>query len=71
MTTQHLPPKERKVHGNATDAAILRFAEIFGSVKDLRYSLKKVVEIPFNSKSKFMVTLVESEPTDKNTESDD
>jgi len=72
VTTQHLPPQARKVHGNATDAAILRFAEALGSVKELRHDLKKVVEIPFNSKRKFMVTLVESEPTEgKNAESDD
>ncbi|KAF2440321.1 calcium ATPase [Karstenula rhodostoma CBS 690.94] len=62
--TMHLPISERKVNGDATDQAILRFSESLGSVAELRQTYKKVFEIAFNSKNKFMVRLMAPESQD-------
>ncbi|KAL7276120.1 hypothetical protein RUND412_000910 [Rhizina undulata] len=59
-TTLHLPLADRKINGDATDQAILRLAEGLGPVQGLNDAWKKVLEIPFNSKSKFMITVVEN-----------
>lgn len=56
--TMHLPISERKVNGDATDQAILRLSESLGSVAELRQTYKKVFEIAFNSKNKFMVRMM-------------
>ena len=56
--TMHLPIAERKINGDATDQAILRLSESLGSVAELRRDWKKVFEIAFNSKNKFMVRLM-------------
>lgn len=56
--TMHLPISERKINGDATDQAILRLSEGLGSVSELRQTYKKVFEIGFNSKNKFMVRLM-------------
>jgi sodium/potassium-transporting ATPase subunit alpha len=56
--TMHLPIAERKVNGDATDQALLRLSESLGSVSELRRDWKKVFEIAFNSKNKFMVRLM-------------
>jgi sodium/potassium-transporting ATPase subunit alpha len=56
--TMHLPISDRKVNGDATDQAILRLSEALGSVSELRQTYKKVFEIGFNSKNKFMVRLM-------------
>jgi sodium/potassium-transporting ATPase subunit alpha len=56
--TMHLPIAERKINGDATDQAVLRLSETLGSVAELRRDYKKVFEIAFNSKNKFMVRLV-------------
>ena len=56
--TMHLPISERKINGDATDQAVLRLAESLGSVAELRRDWKKVFEIAFNSKNKFMVRLM-------------
>lgn len=56
--TMHLPISERKINGDATDQAILRLSEGLGSVAELRQTWKKVFEIAFNSKNKFMVRLM-------------
>ena len=55
--TLHMPILERQVQGNATDGAILKFAEDAeeGAVIRTRYS--RVSHIAFNSKNKFMLTL--------------
>src|SRR5215469_3412489 len=53
--TVNLPIHERIVHGDATDQAILRFSETLGSVRDLRRPWKKINELAFNSKNKFMI----------------
>lgn len=56
--TMHLPLHERKIQGDATDQAVLRLSESLGSVNKLRKQWKKVFEIAFNSKNKFMVRLM-------------
>jgi sodium/potassium-transporting ATPase subunit alpha len=57
-STMHEPLHERKINGDATDQAILRLSESLGSVAKLRQDWKKVFEISFNSKNKFMVRIV-------------
>jgi sodium/potassium-transporting ATPase subunit alpha len=56
--TMHLPIAERTINGDATDQAVLRLSEGLGSVAELRRDFKKVFEIAFNSKNKFMVRLM-------------
>ncbi|KAF3020231.1 hypothetical protein E8E14_011893 [Neopestalotiopsis sp. 37M] len=57
-TTHHLPTAERKVQGNATDAALLRFTS---SVQDQAPNTgRKLFQIPFNSKNKWMLTMLEN-----------
>ncbi|KAF1974442.1 calcium ATPase [Bimuria novae-zelandiae CBS 107.79] len=56
--TMHLSVSDRKVNGDATDQAILRLSESLGSVAELRQNWKKVFEIAFNSKNKFMIRLM-------------
>jgi sodium/potassium-transporting ATPase subunit alpha len=51
-----LPIAERKINGDATDSAILRFAEELGDVADLTGNWKKEFDLPFNSKNKYMVS---------------
>lgn len=53
--TNNLPAAERRVLGDATDQAILRFAEALHSVSVIRDKWRTVFRIPFNSKDKFMV----------------
>ncbi|KAH6646685.1 hypothetical protein BKA67DRAFT_524426 [Truncatella angustata] len=53
----HLPVREREVQGNATDAAVLRFAANGRDEQSLKASHPRAFEIPFNSKSKWMLTL--------------
>ncbi|KAG2186399.1 hypothetical protein INT43_002837, partial [Umbelopsis isabellina] len=48
---------ERETVGDATDSAILKFAESIGSVKVEQESFEEVFKIPFNSKNKWMLTL--------------
>lgn len=57
-STMHLPVHQRKINGDATDQAVLRLSESLGSVAELRQKWKKVFEISFNSKNKFMVRLM-------------
>ncbi|KAF7727226.1 hypothetical protein EC973_007924 [Apophysomyces ossiformis] len=50
----------RNTFGDATDSAILRFAESVNptwTVKDVRAKAQKIFEIPFNSKNKWMLTV--------------
>jgi sodium/potassium-transporting ATPase subunit alpha len=56
--TMNLPIAERTINGDATDQAVLRLSESLGSVAELRRDYKKVFEIAFNSKNKFMVRLL-------------
>ena len=56
-TTLHLPLAERKIHSNATDQAILRFAESLGPTANLLQNWLQKCELTFNSKVKFMARL--------------
>jgi sodium/potassium-transporting ATPase subunit alpha len=53
--TRRLPLAHRKIHGDATDQAILRFAEQLDSVAELKRCWQTRFEVAFNSKNKFMV----------------
>nr|P17326.1 RecName: Full=Sodium/potassium-transporting ATPase subunit alpha-A; Short=Na(+)/K(+) ATPase alpha-A subunit; AltName: Full=Sodium pump subunit alpha-A [Artemia franciscana]8K1L_A Chain A, Na+,K+-ATPase alpha2KK [Artemia salina]CAA68811.1 Na,K-ATPase [Artemia franciscana] len=58
----HLPVLKRDVNGDASEAAILKFAEMStGSVMNIRSKQKKVSEIPFNSANKYQVSVHERE----------
>ncbi|KAF7891478.1 uncharacterized protein EAF02_001803 [Botrytis sinoallii] len=62
-STMHLPLSDRKINGDATDQAVLRFSESLGPVSELRNMWRKTFELAFNSKNKFMVrTLALTEP---------
>lgn len=56
--TKHLPISERKIHGDATDQAILRFAETLGPVSDLKRNWQTKFDLAFNSKNKFMIRVL-------------
>lgn len=53
------PVEKRKVHGDATDQAILRFSEQLGSVREIRQGWKRTFELAFNSKNKYMIRTFE------------
>lgn len=52
------PVHLRRVNGDATDAAILRFAELLRPVKEANHPWKEVYKVNFNSKTKFMLKLL-------------
>jgi magnesium-transporting ATPase (P-type) len=56
--TATLPLSDRKILGDATDQAILRFSEHLGSVSELKACWVKHFELAFNSKNKFMIRTV-------------
>ncbi len=58
-TTLHLPLSDRKVVGGASDTALLLFAEDLVRVNDVRSRYRKLAEIPFNSKNKWMLSIYE------------
>ncbi|TKX27473.1 cation-transporting ATPase-like protein [Elsinoe australis] len=60
-STMKLPIAERKINGDATDSAILRFAEAMNPVENLRKFYRIVFKIAFNSKSKFMIHVIQSD----------
>ncbi|XP_068148355.1 sodium/potassium-transporting ATPase subunit alpha-like, partial [Drosophila tropicalis] len=50
--------KKKDVNGNASEAALLKFAEtVYGSVATVRHSHIKLTEIPFNSTKKYQVSV--------------
>ncbi|KAJ5147068.1 hypothetical protein N7526_000420 [Penicillium atrosanguineum] len=49
------PLSERRIFGDATDQAILRFSESLGSVTELRKSWHTIFNLAFDSKNKFMI----------------
>lgn len=53
--TRALPLAERKIHGDATDSAILRFSESLGPISELKRCWQKKFELAFNSKNKYMI----------------
>ncbi|KAG0206624.1 hypothetical protein BGX33_007313 [Mortierella sp. NVP41] len=54
--TMNLPLVERKVLGDATDSALLRFAHQVSDTSVLASSIERTFEIPFNSRNKWMMT---------------
>lgn len=54
----HLPLNDRKINGDATDQAILRLSEHIGPVSELRQMWTTKFELAFNSKNKFMITVL-------------
>ncbi|KAI9829584.1 MAG: hypothetical protein M1819_006089 [Sarea resinae] len=57
--TNHLEVEQRKIHGDATDQAVLRFAESIQSVMKMRSEWKTIYRMAFNSKNKFMFQVVQ------------
>ncbi|TPX69591.1 hypothetical protein SpCBS45565_g02316 [Spizellomyces sp. 'palustris'] len=53
-----VPIEDRKIKGDATDSAILRFGESLPHTPMLLSAYEKLYEIPFNSKNKWMLTVV-------------
>ncbi|KAI5815821.1 hypothetical protein BZA77DRAFT_73418 [Pyronema omphalodes] len=75
-TKLHLPLDQRKINGDATDSAVLRFVESIASVSAMRLEWQNVFRLAFNSKNKFMIQIVrrvgkEDEKDEKNQEKDD
>jgi len=60
---ESLPIAERPVMGDASDTAMLRFAEDYHSVSEMRREYKTLALLPFNSKNKYMLTLLK-QPSD-------
>jgi sodium/potassium-transporting ATPase subunit alpha len=60
-TTTHLPVKERAIQGNATDGAVLRFAEDAKLGRTLQDKFPRIFSIPFNSKNKWMLSMHDEE----------
>ncbi|KAJ1915893.1 hypothetical protein H4219_004080 [Mycoemilia scoparia] len=52
-----VPVSERKIIGDATDSALLRFAEELSPVNGVTRQYKKMYEIPFNSRNKWMMAI--------------
>ncbi|KAH0310243.1 cation-transporting ATPase pacL, partial [Aureobasidium melanogenum] len=59
--TRDKPIAERKVHGDATDRAVLMFAENIMPTARLRSLWRTIYRIDFNSKNKFMVNVCQNE----------
>jgi sodium/potassium-transporting ATPase subunit alpha len=59
--TSELPIADRRVNGDATDSAILRFAESMNVVRDTRSAWRSIFKIAFNSKNKFAINVASSE----------
>lgn len=58
VASAHLPLNKRKINGDATNQATLRFSESLGSVSELRRMWKKNFELAFNSNNKFMIRVL-------------
>jgi sodium/potassium-transporting ATPase subunit alpha len=68
--TIHLPLEQRKLFGDATDQAILRFAESIYPVTDSLKKWKMVHRVPFNSKNKFMIQVIQDADQSPDTQGD-
>ncbi|KAJ3335854.1 hypothetical protein HDU93_004240 [Gonapodya sp. JEL0774] len=55
--TSTLPLKDRKILGDPTDAAVLRFSETLASTAETKDKFHNVFSIPFNSKNKWMLNI--------------
>jgi len=59
-------PLQRKVQGDASETAILQYAEIVhGQVEEYREKNKRVCDIPFNSANKYQVSVHETDDGDE------
>ena len=56
--SSHLPLPKRKINGDASDQAILRFSEHLRSVSDLKRMWVKNFELAFNSKNKYIIRIL-------------
>ncbi|KAK7706288.1 hypothetical protein SLS64_007627 [Diaporthe eres] len=56
--TRKLPLNERKIHGDATDTAILRFSESLGPISEMKRCWHTKFDLAFNSKNKFMIRVL-------------
>lgn len=63
-STMGQPLVSRKVNGDATDTAILRFAESMNPVSELRSTWRSIFKVAFNSKNKFAINVAKSETSD-------
>ncbi|OBT58133.1 hypothetical protein VE04_01665 [Pseudogymnoascus sp. 24MN13] len=63
--TKNQPVMDRAIQGNATDGAVLKFAEAArkGFIESINDESPRVFQIPFNSKSKWMLTLHKTDKT--------
>ncbi|PWY98405.1 putative K, P-type ATPase [Testicularia cyperi] len=70
---EHTEASQRKVQGNATDAAVLRLASELPEVEKVKNAHRRIFDIPFNSKNKFMLTVVRAADAseDSSTASDE
>ncbi|RMD39512.1 hypothetical protein DV735_g5616, partial [Chaetothyriales sp. CBS 134920] len=66
-TTLNLPLSQRKIIGDATDQAVLRFSESLGAVSASRSLWRKRFDLAFNSKNKFALRVCSA--MDKDSES--
>ncbi|KAI8910746.1 calcium ATPase transmembrane domain M-containing protein [Powellomyces hirtus] len=64
-STNHEPAAKRFVKGDATDSAVLRFAADLPDDGAITEGHRKLFEIPFNSKNKWMMTLQQDIETNK------
>jgi sodium/potassium-transporting ATPase subunit alpha len=55
------PVADRKVNGDATDSAILRFAESMKPASQIRSGFRSIFKIAFNSKNKFAIHVAKPE----------
>jgi len=55
--TLSAPLSERRIFGNATDQAALRFSAALGSLPDLRRMWTQKFELAFDSRTKYMAKL--------------
>ncbi|BFZ56820.1 hypothetical protein PYCC9005_003868 [Savitreella phatthalungensis] len=62
--TSNLPLSERKMFGDATDCSILRFSESISPIQNVRDSWSRIFEVPFNSRNKYMLRLMQADTRD-------
>ncbi|KAM3416985.1 hypothetical protein BST61_g8570 [Cercospora zeina] len=63
-STMDEPIADRKINGDATDSAVLRFAEGMHGVSELRESWRSIFKIAFNSKNKFAINVAQGETSE-------
>ncbi|CCF48450.1 hypothetical protein NDA11_006026 [Ustilago hordei] len=62
---------ERIVQGNATDAAVLGFSASLPGAEQIKAAYRRVYDIPFNSKNKFMLTVMRTNDENATTNAAD